>query len=267
MDLFYRKEGRGPVIIVIHGLYGSSDNWISMSRRLAENHTVYLIDQRNHGRSPSSDSHLYDDLKNDLTGFFTKHKIEKATILGHSMGGKAAMWFAADYPEKVEKLVIADIAPKDYCSDSDNSQFGMHRDILRTMLEVDFGKVKKRSNVEEQLMPAIKDPRTRKFLLKNVAKDKHTKHYRWRLNVPVLLKNLEEIVCGVNEKWFEDRKPVTAYPVVFIRGMDSNYIMPEDESLIKSIYPDSVIIDIPDAGHWLHAENPDKFEEAVLRCC
>jgi pimeloyl-ACP methyl ester carboxylesterase len=267
MELFYRKEGSGPVIIVIHGLYGSSDNWISMGRRLAENHTVYLIDQRNHGRSPFSDSHLYDDLKGDLAAFFVRHKIEKAAILGHSMGGKAAMWFAADYPEKVEKLIIADIAPKNYYRYREDPRFGMHRDILKAMMEVDFQKALKRSNVDEQLSLTIKDLRVRKFLLKNIAKDKHTKHYRWRLNVPVLYKNLEEIVGGVNDTWFDDRKPITAYPVVFIRGLNSNYIMTEDEPLIKSIYPDSLIIGIPDAGHWLHAENPDRFEEAVLRCC
>ena len=260
MELFYRKEGSGPVILVIHGLYGSSDNWVSMGKRLAENHTVYLLDLRNHGRSPFSDSHRYDDLKSDLAGFFVKHKIETAEILGHSMGGKAAMWFAADYPEKVEKLIIADIAPKNYCRYRDSSQFNMHRDILRAMMEVDFQNMVKRSHIEEQLSGTVRDPRTRRFLMKSITKDKHTRHYRWRLNVPVLYENLEEIVGGVNEDWFDDRKPITAYPVVFIRGMSSNYILKEDEPLIKSIYPDAAIIDIPDAGHWLHAENPDKFE-------
>jgi esterase len=267
MELFYRKEGRGPVIVVIHGLYGSSDNWVSMGKRLADKHTVYLIDQRNHGRSPFAESHLYDDLKSDLAKFFEMHKIEKAAILGHSMGGKAAMWFAADYPEKVEKLIIADIAPKDYSRYRDNSQYMMHRDILKAMLEVDIQKAGKRSYVEDQLSKTIKDARIRKFLLKNIAKDKHTKHYRWRLNVPVLYQYLEEIVGGVNDRWFEDRIPITAYPVIFVRGLQSNYIMQEDEPLIKSIYPDSEIVDIPEAGHWLHAENPDKFEKAVLRCC
>lgn len=267
MELFYRKKGKGPVIIIIHGLYGSSDNWVSMGRRLAVNHTVYLIDQRNHGKSPFSESHQYNDLKSDLAAFVENHKIEKATILGHSMGGKAAMWYAADYPEKVEKLIIADIAPKNYCLYGNGSQFSMHKNILKSMLEVDFKKVTKRSNVEEHLSMTVKDGGTRKFLLKNIVKDKYTNKYRWKLNVPVLYENIEEIVGGVNDSWFDDRKPITVYPVVFIRGMNSNYILPEDEPLVKSVYPDAVIVDIPDAGHWLHVENPDKFEKAVLMCC
>ena len=126
MELFYRKEGEGPVLVIIHGLYGSSDNWISIGKRLAGLHTVYIIDQRNHGRSPFSESHSYEDMKNDLVEFFSIHNIENATLLGHSMGGKSSMWFAADYPEKVEKLVIADIAPNNYLIMGNTSQFMLH---------------------------------------------------------------------------------------------------------------------------------------------
>src|SRR6056297_2906778 len=114
MKLYFRREGEGPVIVIIHGLYGSSDNWMNMGKKLAEKHTVFMIDQRNHGRSPFSEDNSYDGMKNDLAEFFETHGIEKATLLGHSMGGKVAMWFAANFPEKVGKLVIADIAPKNY---------------------------------------------------------------------------------------------------------------------------------------------------------
>jgi pimeloyl-ACP methyl ester carboxylesterase len=267
MELFYRKEGEGPVLVIIHGLYGSSDNWISIGKRLAGHHTVYIIDQRNHGRSPFSESHSYEDMKNDLVEFFSIHNIENATLLGHSMGGKSSMWFAADYPEKVEKLVIADIAPKNYLNMGNTSQFMLHEKILKSMSEINFKQVHKRSDVDQMLANDIKDARIRKFLLKNVTKDKNSGIYKWRLNVPVLYEYLEEIVSGVNESWFDDRKPLSGYPVIFIRGMNSDYILPEDEVLIKSIYPEAAIVDIPDAGHWLHAENPRKFERAVLRCC
>ena len=267
MELFYRKEGRGSPIVIIHGLYGSSDNWVNIGKRLAEKHTVYMLDQRNHGRSPFADSHTYDDLRTDLEKFFDEHKIEKAILLGHSMGGKVAMWFAADFPEKVEKLIIADIAPKDYLLLNDDSQYYLHQNILLAMQEIDFTLIKSRNDVDDFMAEKLDNERIRQFLLKNVAKDKKTKHYRWRVNAEVLYEHLDEIVSGVNQNWLDDRTPITSYPVIFIRGLLSNYIMPEDESLIKEIYPDARIVDIPDAGHWLHAEQPEKFMEAVMLCC
>ena len=267
MDLFYRKEGSGTPLVIVHGLYGSSDNWLNIGKRLAEKHTVYMIDQRNHGRSPFSNSHTFNNMRNDLSEFFEKHNIEKATLLGHSMGGKVAMWFAADYPEKVEKLVIADIAPKDYLLLKEDSQFYLHQNILLAMQEIDFSKIKSRIEVDDFMSQKIDDERIRQFLLKNVAKDKINHQFKWRINAEVLYDHLDEIVSGVNRNWLEDRIPITSYPVIFIRGMKSKYILPEDEILIKEIYPDAMIIDIPDAGHWLHAEQPKLFMKAVMMCC
>ncbi|MFA7490265.1 MAG: alpha/beta fold hydrolase [Mariniphaga sp.] len=267
MELYYRKEGKGPVIVIVHGLYGSSDNWMNMGKKLAEDHTVYMIDQRNHGRSPFAGENRYDDMKADLAEFFKQQHIEKATLLGHSMGGKTAMWFAADYPERVEKLVIADIAPKDYLQHRDSSQYHLHRNILMAMMELDFSRIKRRNDAEDMLTEKIDDVRIVKFLLKNITKDKSTRQYRWRLNVEVLYEYLDEIVGGVNREWFDDRIPITRYPVIFIRGLNSNYVMDEDISLIREIYPDASIVDIPGTGHWLHAEKPDEFMEAVMRCC
>lgn len=254
-------------MVVVHGLYGSSDNWVNIGKRLAEKHTVYMVDQRNHGRSPFSNSHTFNDMRDDLAEFFEKHNIEYATLLGHSMGGKAAMWFAFDYPEKVEKLVIADIAPKDYLSLKEDSQFYLHQNILLAMMEIDFTKIKSRNDVDDFLAQKIDDVNIRQFLLKNVAKDKTSHLYKWRVNAGVLYDHLDEIVSGVNKNWLEERIPITNYPVIFIRGMKSKYILPEDEPMIKAIYPDSRIIDIPDAGHWLHAEQPELFMKAVMLCC
>ena len=267
MELFFRKEGTGSPMVIVHGLYGSSDNWINIGKRLSEKHTVYMLDLRNHGRSPFANSHTFNDMRADLAEFFEKHNIEKATLLGHSMGGKAAMWFAIDYPEKVEKLVIADIAPKDYLLLKEDSQFYLHQNILLAMMEIDFSKIKSRNDVDDFLAQKIDDKRIRQFLLKNVAKNKETKMYYWRVNAEVLYSHLDEIVSGVNKNWLEDRIPITSYPVIFIRGMKSKYILPEDEPMIKEIYPDSRIIDIPDAGHWLHAEQPELFMKAVMLCC
>ena len=235
MELFYRKEGSGSPLVIVHGLYGSSDNWVNIGKRLAEKHTVYMIDQRNHGRSPFSDSHTFNDMRNDLEEFFERHNIERAILLGHSMGGKVAMWFAADFPEKVEKLVIADIVPKDYLLLKEDSQFYLHQNILLAMMEIDFSKIKSRNDVDDFMAQKIDDVNIRQFLLKNVAKDKVNHQYKWRVNAGVLYDHLDEIVSGVNKNWLDDRIPISSYPVIFIRGMKSKYILPEDEPMIKEI--------------------------------
>jgi pimeloyl-ACP methyl ester carboxylesterase len=267
MELFYRKEGTGSPLVIVHGLYGSSDNWLNIGKRLAEKHTVYMIDQRNHGRSPFANSHTFNDMRDDLNEFFEKQNIEKAILLGHSMGGKAVMWFAYDYPEKVEKLVIADIAPKDYLLLKEDSQIYLHQNILLAMQEIDFSKIKSRNDVDDFMAQKIDDSRIRQFLLKNVAKDRKLNQYKWRVNAEVLYDHLDEIVSGVNKKWLDERSPIMNYPVIFIRGLNSKYILPEDEPMIKKIYPDARIVDIPEAGHWLHAEQPRKFMKAVMLCC
>src|SRR5680860_1266241 len=215
MELFYRKDGNGSPLVIVHGLYGSSDNWINIGKRLAEKHTVYMIDQRNHGRSPFANSHSYNDLRNDLETFFDKHQIKKAILLGHSMGGKVAMWFAADFPEKIEKLVIADIVPKDYLLLKEDSQFYLHQNILLAMQEIDFSLIKSRNDVDDFMAEKLDDTRIRQFLLKNIVKDKKTKQYKWRVNAEVLYEHLEEIVSGVNKNWLDDRIPITSYPVIF----------------------------------------------------
>ena len=267
MKLHFRKEGQGSPLVIVHGLYGSSDNWVVISKKLAEKYTVYSVDLRNHGLSPHHPEHTYLAMKDDLAGFFEEHHIGPAVILGHSMGGKTAILFAADFPEKTEKLIVVDIAPKDYLELESESQYHLHRTILLAMMEVNFSRVKTRQDVEDVLAEKIDNPRIRQFLLKNVTPDKTSHRLKWKLNVEALYNHLEEIVQGGNYRKFLDRIPITAYPVVFIRGLESNYIMDEDIKLIKSIYPDANIVDIPQAGHWLHAEQPERFLEAVLQCC
>src|SRR5690554_5802981 len=186
MNLFFRKHGSGPTMVILHGLYGSSDNWLNMGKRMAEKFTVYLVDQRNHGRSPSAPSHTFNDLKEDLAEFFEMHEIDHATILGHSMGGKAAMWFAAEYPEKVDKLIVADIAPKNYLLVNDKSQYDFHRSILTSMQQINFDHTQNRSGIEVELAKTIESHKVRKFLLKSIKKDKQNNRYKWQLNIDVL---------------------------------------------------------------------------------
>lgn len=263
MHLFHRVEGQGKPLVIVHGLYGSSDNWLTVAKKLSEDYKVYLIDQRNHGRSPNAEEHSYDAMTADLAKFFDEQHIEKAILMGHSMGGKTAMSFAADYPERVEKLIVVDIAPKDYFLLNDESQYYLHNNILRAMMEIDFSKIESRKQVEDFLLERIDSAQIVQFLLKNVHRNKESHKFEWRLNVPVLYDNLDEIIKGVNAHWFDDRLPILNYPVLFVKGALSNYILPEDFSSIRRIYPEAQIVEIPNAGHWLHAEQPQLFMEAI----
>lgn len=263
MQLFYRVVGTGPPIVILHGLYGSSDNWITVAKKLSATYQVFSVDQRNHGRSPNSEDHSYEALKDDLAMFFDQHKIQKAIVMGHSMGGKTAMCFAADYPERIEKLIVVDIAPKDYFLLNDESQYYLHNNILRAMLDIDFSKIESRKQVENFLLERIDSTQIVQFLLKNVNRNKTSHRYEWLLNVPVLYDNLDEIIKGVNANWFDDRLPIYNYPVLFIKGANSDYILREDFASIRRIYPEAKIVEMPNAGHWLHAEQPQLFMEII----
>jgi len=263
MNLFFREEGQGPPLVIVHGLYGSSDNWLTVGKKLSSRFKVYMIDQRNHGRSPNSPDHSYEALTSDLASFFDQRQIEKAIVMGHSMGGKTAMSFAADYPERIEKLIVVDIAPKDYFLLNDESQYFLHKNILEAMLNIDFNRMESRKDVENYLLERIDSAPIVQFLLKNVHRKKETHWFEWRLNVQVLYDNLDEIISGVNASWFDDRLPIFNYPVLFIKGENSKYILPEDFQTIRQIYPSAVIRVIPDAGHWLHAEQPQLFLEVL----
>lgn len=266
MELFFREEGKeGKNIVIVHGLYGSSDNWLTVGKKLGVNHHIYLIDQRNHGHSPNSDIHTYEAMKEDLAEFFGKHNLTKAIVIGHSMGGKTAMMFAADYPELTEKLVVVDIAPKDYFGLGENSQYYQHQHILQTLMEVqnNCDQFKSRDDIAKFLKIKLDSKELVQFLLKSVYRDKETGQFRCRLNIDILNDSLDEIISGVNERYFSDRIPILNYPVLFIKGEKSGYIQEDDLSLIRKIYPEVQIKRIPQAGHWLHAEQPKLFMEAL----
>ncbi len=262
--LNFRKSGNGTDMIILHGLYGSSDNWFSIAKKLEERYTIWLPDLRNHGNSPHTPTHTYQDMVDDLLLFFFNHKICKATILGHSMGGKLAMMFASEYPELINSLIVADIAPKNY--NSDNKPFKtvlQHELILGLMEELNLAAVSSRKEIDYFLSEKLKDSTLRQFLLKNIHRNKDD-YFEWKINVPVLKYALPTITSEVNKEWFADRQPILNYPVTFIRGLNSDYISDQDFIDIKKIYPEARLNDIPNAGHWLHAEQPEKFIEAVL---
>lgn len=264
MELFYRKYGQGPSLIIVHGLYGSSDNWTGIARALGKYFEVYVVDQRNHGRSPHSPKHNYELMKNDLYEFVERHSIGKAIFLGHSMGGKSVMFFAAAHPEKVNGLIVVDIAPKSYKLTAKAMKKTIdHETILRSMAKVDFSSVQSRGEVDKALAIDIGLERVRLFLMKNLERDGQ-KGFRWKINVETLIKCLDSILSGMNEKDFEKGGEITGFPVLFIKGANSDYILDSDLPLIKTIFPYSEFAVIPKTGHWLHVEQPELLVESIL---
>ena len=239
--------GSGKPLLILHGFLGMSDNWKTLGNQYAENgFEVHLLDQRNHGKSFQSTEFNYDLLIEDLKSYMTHHHIEKAIILGHSMGGKTAMQFACTYPEKVEKLLIADIAPKYYPPH--------HQPIINALNKINVSELSSRTEADEQLSKYIKDFGTRQFLLKNLYwKEKGKLDFRF--NLDVLTDKMEEVGENISTT------ATYAGPTLFLRGDKSEYIAIDDYPLIKRHFPNAIIEVVEKAGHWLHAENPKQFYE------
>jgi pimeloyl-ACP methyl ester carboxylesterase len=263
MKLNYRKLGQGHPLIIVHGLYGSSDNWLTIAKDLAEHFEIFILDQRNHGSSPHADSHTYDDMKEDLKEFMDDMGIDKAILLGHSMGGKTVMFFAVDYPERVTSLLVADIAPKNYSKISDYApQTIDHTSIVSAMLNFNLTGYKSRTEIDQKLSEDIKSDRVRMFLLKNLKRDEN-KNFIWKLNIKTISDYLPQILDGIDGDQFTNGRGITGFPVLFMRGAKSNYITDDDHNLIRTIFPYAEITTIPNAGHWVHAEQPRLLVKTV----
>lgn len=262
MRLFYRSLGKGSPVVILHGLYGASDNWMTIARILAEKYRVITVDLRNHGRSPHHPVHTYEAMVIDIARLFDELEIESACLIGHSMGGKLAMAFAADYPEKIRSLTVADIAPKNYLqTPASGIQLDLHNRILETLSGMDMSQYSSRKEIESALEPAIPDRLIRMFILKNLKKSDDS--YEWRVNAPVLFNALPHILESVNINEYRVRIPIASYPVLFIKGSLSGYIINEDEILIREMYPEAKITEINGASHFLHAEKPVEFGNIV----
>jgi pimeloyl-ACP methyl ester carboxylesterase len=257
MDLFFRRFGEGPPLIILHGLFGSSGNWMRIGKALSEHFEVFIPDLRNHGNSPHSDEFSYPLLKDDLHSLMRSVNIEKAVIFGHSMGGKAAMFFTADFPEMVQSLIIGDISPRSYRSPEIQGQhYSDHRKIIEVMLGIDLQGLKDREAAEHILIQTLNSAPVSRFLLKNLHYNRDG-NYSWKLNLMSLYNNLHHIMDGLDIGKFRNGNGITGFPVLFIRGEKSNYIIPEDIHLIKTIFPMAEVVTIPGAGHWFHAEKPE----------
>jgi len=250
MKLNYKSMGQGPALIILHGLFGSLDNWVSHARFFSTEFTVYIIDQRNHGKSPHDDVWNYGVMADDLRDFMDDHGIYQAHLVGHSMGGKVVMQFAADYPERIMKLVVADMAPKSYSPH--------HTAILEALMGLDLAQIYNRKAADTQLTHAIPTFMTRQFLLKSLKRaDQNT--FTWKFNLPVIYRDYEKILEKV------EVDPPFEGPTLFLYGGKSTYLTAEDPEWIRALFPQAVFECLEGAGHWLHAEAPDAFQKALTR--
>jgi esterase len=249
MQLHFKESGQGRAVILLHGLFGSSDNWHSIALRLAESLHVFALDQRNHGQSPRSAEMNYSLMADDVNEFMTAREIEKAFVIGHSMGGKTAMQFALQFPERVEKLIVSDMAPRAYSPSHDK--------IFTALLALDLESFSARQQIEDALAPEILNLVLRRFLLKNLGRDANGKFF-WKINLRGLAENYPKLGEAISaEKSFSK-------PTLFVRGGKSKYVGAKDESLIRELFPQSQIQTIVEASHWIHADKPEEFLKLVL---
>ena len=254
MKLYSKIQGdKAQDLIIIHGLFGMSDNWNTLGKKIAKYCKVHLIDLRNHGRSPHSEDFNYDVMCEDLLEYMEDNNIQKPILLGHSLGGKVAIKCAFTYPEKIEKLIVADISPREYNTD-------FHKNLLATLYKLPLDDFDKREDIDKLLSDTFEDKGIRLFLLKNLYRN-DKKEFAWRFNIESLLDTIENI---------QEADFITgncAIPTHFLRGGNSDYINSTDELIINKHFSDFSIATIIDAGHWLHAENPERFYDEVMGFC
>lgn len=249
MRLYYRHEGEGEPLIILHGLLGSSDNWRAMSKRLAQHFTVYSLDLRNHGQSHHATEMNYRVMAEDIREFIQAHGLPRAFLLGHSMGGKVAMQFAATYPDEVEKLVVVDIAPKAYPPSQ--------KALLAALRALDLTRIGSFSDADIALKPEIPETALRQFLIKNLNRDE-TGRFRWRMGLDEIAENYDALTAAIAIN------PPFEKPACFIRGGRSDFIADEDGALIRRAFPRAKIETIEGAGHWVQSEAPEEFYRTVI---
>lgn len=250
MQLYYREFGQGSPVIILHGLFGFSDNWQTIAKSLADHHLVVTPDLRNHGRSPHVPGHSYPEMAEDLKSFMETHWMFSAALVGHSMGGKVAMQLALSHPDFVERLVVVDIAP--------GQAEDKHSSIFEALIGMDLSKIATRQEAEAYLTERIPDNGTRQFLLKNITREADGR-FAWKMNLPILWQHFDDILAPVSGlDPFEK-------PALFIRGSRSGYIKDSDFPLIKSLFPQAEIATIEDAGHWVHADKPAELLKALTQ--
>lgn len=248
MKLNFRSSGQGTPLVILHGLFGSRDNWSGIAKVLQDRFHVFTVDLRNHGHSPHSVSMSYDEMAGDLLEFLTDQGIQRAHVMGHSLGGKVAMRFAQLHPGRLLKLIVVDIVPKAYLPE--------HRTILDALSALRLSEFTQRGQIEEALAPAIPDLILRRFLLKNLDR-RPDGVFRWKMNLASLDNNYEGLTEALPLIRFDG-------PTLFLVGARSDYFVPADQPLLLRLFPQSETRSVPGAGHWVHADNPAQFVREVI---
>ncbi len=250
MKLFYRKFGSGHPIIILHGLLGASDNWVTIAKGLSDKYEVFIPDLRNHGQSPHSPIFNYNVLAGDLLEFFDDRLLSKAALIGHSMGGKIAMNFTLEHPQRVAKLVVIDISPGSY------PVRNIHDDVLNAMASVNFDLIRSREEVDLMLRQTINSEQIRLLIMKNLYRIGKSR-WAWRINLEAINENITEIS--------RELVHTAVFPgsVMFIKGGRSDYIQQADEANILKYFPDAIIETIEKASHWVHSDAPEEMHKLM----
>jgi pimeloyl-ACP methyl ester carboxylesterase len=251
MKLNFKQQGSGKPFIILHGLFGNLDNWSSHAKKIAGYYQVFSLDLRNHGHSPWSNEFSYEIMADDVLAFIQEQQLKDCILLGHSMGGKTAMYFAQKHPELLDKLIVVDMGVKSYPMH--------HQTILAGLNAIDLNHVSDRREAQNILNHFVHDLSVQQFLLKNLYW-KEKGQLAWRMNLAILEKKMPEILAKLPE--------IECFtPTLFIKGELSNYLLPEDDTQLGNYFPDFDIVEIKNVGHWVHAEAPDAFLNAVLSFC
>ncbi len=249
MELFSHRQGEGEPLLILHGLFGSGGNWRTHAKSFSSDFDTHVLDLRNHGRSAHDSEMSYDLMAADVGWYITSEDLAPAHVIGHSMGGKVAMWLALQHPELVEKLVVVDIAPREHPAG--------HRHILSALCDLNLDSISSRKEAGRLISSRIPSRRVRQFLLKNLSRTRNG-GFEWKMNLPAIRTNYDEI-----RGWPGSRSMRSDKQALFVSGSSSDYITNEDSDAIMEIFPRARFVDI-DAGHWLHAEKPEAFYKACF---
>lgn len=259
MQLFSKELGSGPPLVMLHGLFGSLDNWMGVAPKFAQHARVFMLDLRNHGHSPHSEAMDYSLLAADVAEFLDAHQLDRVNLLGHSLGGKVAMRFALTWPARVAKLIIVDMAPRPYSPE--------HTPIFKALMALDLKQYTSRREIEDALAPAIPDLTLRRFLLKNLKSPTAPKSdeggssssstYEWRIPLAAIFTNYPKLCEALTSP-----QPFNG-PALFLRGGKSPYVSDKDYPEIQKLFPAAKLETIPNANHWVHADAPEEFVRDV----
>jgi pimeloyl-ACP methyl ester carboxylesterase len=248
VDLYHRRLGAGRPVVILHGLLGSSDNWGTVGRDLSSSYDVLLVDQRDHGRSPHTDRITYPLMADDVHALITRLGLKDLVMVGHSMGGKTAMFFAQKYPDLVRHQVIVDMGPREY-------PFSNHERIIQGLQEIDLKPLRSRQEVEQRLAQYVKEPGVVQFLMKSLYW-KEEGQLAWRFNVPLIARDMPDILAAIGPE-------TVRTPTLFIRGGQSDYITREDIPAMKEQFTNVRIETVDYAGHWVHAQAPEEVARLI----